>query len=152
MADLFNADFQAFLKSLNSAGVEYVLVGGYSVIYHGYPRTTGDMDIFVKVDRANYIALKSAFESFQLPLFDLTAENFLSNDRIDVFSYGRAPVRIEILKKISGLTFDEVYNEAINAEIDGIPIRIINLHHLISNKRSSKRYKDLDDIENLLDE
>jgi predicted nucleotidyltransferase len=152
MANLFNPDFQLFLKSLNAAGVAYVLVGGYSVIYHGYPRTTGDMDLFVKMDRANYNALTSAFQSFGLPLFDLTEENFISNDSIDVFSYGRAPVRIEILKKISGLSFDEVYREAIETEIDDIPIRVINLSHLISNKRKSNRHKDLDDIENLLGE
>ena len=149
MANLFNEDFQAFLLALNKAGVKYVLVGGYSVIYHGYPRTTGDLDVFVKVDDSNFDALSTAFRTFDLPMFDLTKENFLNNDDIDVFSYGRPPVSIEILKRITGLEFQEVYDQAIITEIDQIPIRVINAAQLKVNKKLSGRHKDLDDLENL---
>lgn len=149
MAYLFNPDFQDFLKELNKSQVKYVLVGGYSVIFHGFARTTGDIDILVEVSEANYTKLKSAFESFGLPMATLTKDNFLHNENLDVFTYGRAPVSIDILKRISGVEFDSVYEQAIVTSIDEIPIRVINLHHLKQNKRSSGRHKDLNDLENL---
>jgi hypothetical protein len=61
MGNIFNDDFQDFLKSINNKQVKYVLVGGYSVIFHGFPRTTGDLDIFVEVSQYNYLRLKEAF-------------------------------------------------------------------------------------------
>jgi hypothetical protein len=72
MGNIFNPDFQEFLLALNKNEVNYVLVGGYSVIYHGFPRTTGDIDIFVEVSKNNYDKLTQAFEQFQMPLFYMT--------------------------------------------------------------------------------
>jgi len=149
MGNIFNDDFQDFLKSINNKQVKYVLVGGYSVIFHGFPRTTGDLDIFVEVSQHNYLKLKEAFAEFGLSMFDMTEENFLNNNDLTVFSFGRPPVSIEILKKISGLSFEEVYSNAIVTDIEDIPLRIINLQDLIKNKKSSGRAKDLNDIENL---
>jgi hypothetical protein len=79
----------------------------------------------------------------------MTEENFLNNKDLTVFSFGRPPVSIKILKKISGLSFEEVYRNAIVTNIEDIPLRIINLPDLIKNKKSSGRAKDLNDIENL---
>ena len=149
MGNVFNEDFQDFLRALNEAEVKYVLVGGYSVIYHGFPRTTGDLDVFVEVSKENYHSLKIAFANFGLSVFDMTEDNFLINSEITVFSFGRPPVSIEILKNISGLTFDEVYVNAIKTTIEEIPLRIIRLQDLIKNKRASGRAKDINDIENL---
>jgi predicted nucleotidyltransferase len=149
MGNIFNEDFQGFLSALNKAKVKYVLVGGYSVIYHGFPRTTGDLDIFVEVSKNNYMAITKAFEIFGMPVFDMTEETFLYNDSLNVFSFGRQPVSIEILKEITGLKFNEVYQEAINTEIEGISLKIINLNHLKENKKQSGRNKDLNDLENL---
>ena len=149
MANVFNEDFQEFLKALNETEVKYVLVGGYSVIYHGFPRTTGYLDIFVEVSRENYEKIIKAFSIFGMPLFDMTENNFLKNKELNVFSFGRAPVSIEILKEISGLKFEEVYKEAIDTEIEEIKIKIINLNHLKENKKQSGRNKDLNDLENL---
>ncbi len=149
MGNIFNEDFQDFLKSINEAEVKYVLVGGYSVIFHGFPRTTGDLDIFVEVSIENYKKLERAFFEFGLSVFDMTEENFISNNSMTVFSFGRAPVSIEILKKISGLTFEEVYGNAIDTEIEEIPVKVIQLKDLIKNKKASGRAKDLNDIENL---
>jgi predicted nucleotidyltransferase len=149
MGNIFNNDFQDFLKSLNDADVKYVLVGGYSVIFHGFPRTTGDLDIFVEVSKENYLKLKKAFSQFGLAMFDMTEENFLLNSDLTVFTFGRSPVSIEILKKISGLSFEEVFQNAIETEIENIPLRIINLKDLIKNKKTSGRAKDINDIENL---
>ncbi len=152
MGNIFNDDFQDFIKSINNAKVKYVLVGGYSVIFHGFPRTTGDLDIFVEVSKENYQKLSIAFFEFGLSVFDMTEENFLHNENMTVFSFGRAPVSIEILKEISGLTFEEVYFNAINTEIEGIPVSVIQLRDLIKNKKASGRAKDINDIENLNDD
>jgi predicted nucleotidyltransferase len=149
MGNIFNEDFQDFLLALNKAKVKYVLVGGYSVIYHGFPRTTGDLDIFVEVSEQNYTAIEKAFSIFGMPLFDMTKENFLYNEKLGVFSFGRAPVSIELLKEITGLKFKDVLEQAINTEIEGIPLKIISLKHLKENKKQSGRNKDLNDLENL---
>ena len=94
MGNIFNPDFQEFLLALNKNEVNYVLVGGYSVIYHGFPRTTGDIDIFVEVSKNNYDKLTQAFEQFQMPLFDMTEESFLRHAHINVYTFGRPPVCI----------------------------------------------------------
>ena len=70
MGNIFNPDFQEFLLALNKNDVKYVLVGGYSVIYYGFPRTTGDIDIFVEVSKSNYDKIVQAFEQFQMPLYE----------------------------------------------------------------------------------
>ena len=142
---------QEFLLALNKSKVKYVLVGGYSVIYHGFPRTTGDLDIFVEVSPENYHCLKNAFELFNMPLFDMTEENFLNNKNMTVFSFGRAPVSIEILKEISGIGFADVYAKAIDAVMEDISLKIINLFDLKRNKKASGRAKDINDLENLKD-
>lgn len=149
MGNIFNEDFQDFIKSINNAKVKYVLVGGYSVIFHGFPRTTGDLDIFVEVSKENYQKINKAFFEFGLSVFDMTEENFLFNKNMTVFSFGRAPVSIEILKEISGLSFEEVYVNAIDTEIEEIPVKVIQLKDLIKNKKASGRAKDLNDLENL---
>lgn len=151
MGNIFNQDFQDFILALNKAGVKYVLVGGYSVIFHGFPRTTGDLDIFVEVSKSNYSNLKKAFNFFGLSLFDMTENNFLNNTNMNVFSFGRSPVSIEILKEITGLTFKEVFDKAIDTEIENIPLKVIHLNHLKINKKQSGRNKDLNDLENLPD-
>jgi predicted nucleotidyltransferase len=149
MGNIFNEDFQDFLLALNKAKVKYVLVGGYSVIYHGFPRTTGDLDIFVEVSETNYNCLEKAFKSFGMPVFDMNADNFLHNANLNVFTFGRSPVSIEILKEITGLTFKEVFDQAIETEMEGVSLKIINLKHLKENKKQSGRNKDLNDLENL---
>ena len=151
MGNIFNQDFQEFILALNQAEVKYVLVGGYSVIFYGFPRTTGDLDIFVEVSESNYLKLKKAFKIFGLSLFDMTENNFLNNKNMNVFSFGRSPVSIEILKEISGLSFQDVYKDAVQAEIEEIPLKIIHLNHLKINKKQSGRSKDLNDLENLPD-
>lgn len=151
MGNIFNEDFQEFLHALNTSEVKYVLVGGYSVIYYGYPRTTGDLDIFVEVSEENYNRIKNAFSLFRMPLFDMTNENFLNNPGMTVFSFGRAPVSIEILKEISGISFKDVYAKAVDANFENIPLKIISLKDLKLNKKSSGRAKDINDLENLPD-
>ena len=96
MGNTFNEDFRDFLAALHRREVRYVLVGGYSVILHGYSRTTGDLDVWVEKTAANYALLVQAFRDFGMPTFDMTAENFLNQPAFDVFTFGRSPVAIDI--------------------------------------------------------
>lgn len=149
MGNIFNKDFTDFLNALNENEVEYVLVGGYSVILHGYSRTTGDMDILVNKTKGNYTLLQKAFAFFGMPMFDMTKENFLSNPEMNVFTFGRQPVAIDIMTEIKGAEFNDIYTHATIMEIEGLMVRTIHLQDLIEVKKASGRYKDLDDIEKL---
>ncbi len=149
MGNIFNDDFRDFILALNNHHVEYMLVGGYSVILYGYNRTTGDLDIWVNRTHTNYNKLVAAFQEFNLPLFDMTESNFLLNDAFDVFKYGRPPVAIDIMNRVKGLEFDESFAASQLIESEGLQIRIIHYEHLIKAKIAAGRAKDIDDIENL---
>jgi hypothetical protein len=151
MGNIFNTDFRDFIEILNKHEVKYVLVGAYAVILHGYRRTTGDMDVWIKNDEENYKCLVKVFYEFGLPLIDLTKENFLDNSKMDVFSYGRPPVSIDILTALKGCDFDEAYNLSQIFIEDDLPIRFININTLRTSKKAVGRFKDLDDLEKLKD-
>ena len=89
MGNIFNDDFRDFIRTLNIHNVRYILVGGYSVILHGYSRTTGDMDIWVDKTLDNYQRLRRAFLEFGMPVFDMTEKRFLNDPNVDVFTYGK---------------------------------------------------------------
>jgi len=91
MGNILNPDFKDFIQAFNNNEVEYILVGGYAVIIHGYNRTTGDMDIWVNQTKDNYKKILRAFFEFGMPTFDMTEENFLNNEDFDVFSFGVPP-------------------------------------------------------------
>ncbi|HLA57848.1 MAG TPA: hypothetical protein VK622_03765 [Puia sp.] len=149
MSTIFNEDFREFIQSLNDNKVEYMLVGGYAVILHGYRRVTGDMDIWVNRTKENYSRLVKAFSQFGLSLFDMTEEKFLDPESADVFSFGRPPVSIDILTSLKGVEFDNAFLRAMQFDENGLIVRFIHLNNLIEAKKASGRYKDLDDIEKL---
>jgi predicted nucleotidyltransferase len=149
MANIFHEDFRDFLNALNKADVRYILVGGYSVVLHGYSRTTGDMDLWVERTSENYERIIKAFQIFGMPLFDMTESNFLSHPIWDVFTFGTPPVAIDIMVKIEGLNFEDVFQKAIYFEDDDLKIRTINRNDLIAAKKIAGRAKDINDLENL---
>lgn len=150
MSNIFNEDFQDFLTAFNKYKVDYLLVGGYSVILHGYPRTTGDMDLWVEKSKENYIKIVDAFREFGMPTFDMTLNNFLENPALDVFSFGRPPVSIEILTNVKGLAFENAYQKHIVYQIDDkLSIKLIHYDDLITAKKAAGRPRDINDIENL---
>ena len=149
MGNIFNDDFRDFISSLNRHHVEYILVGGYSVILHGYPRTTGDLDIWVRKSADNYLKLKKAFEEFGMATFDMTAQNFLNNPELDVFSFGRPPVSIDIMTAVKGLEFEHSFNKALSKSIEGMVVKLIHYDDLLTAKKAAGRSKDKNDIENL---
>jgi hypothetical protein len=84
-----------------------------------------------------------------MPLFDMSEDSFLHQPQINVYTFGRPPVCIEILKEISGFTFHEIYTNALNTVFEEIPMKVIHINDLKRNKKISGRAKDLNDLENL---
>ncbi len=150
MGNIFNDDFRDFLKSLNNNKVNYILVGGYSVILHGYSRTTGDMDIWVERTKENYIKISKAFSDFGMPLFDMSIENFLNHPNWDVFTFGKPPAAIDIMVNIKGLDFSIAFTNAVFFSDEDLSIRTINKDDLIKAKMAANRSKDQNDLENLI--
>jgi hypothetical protein len=148
MADYFNEDFRDFIRSLNDQEVDYILVGGMAVILHGYVRTTGDMDVWVKKTKDNYHRIVKAFAQFGMPVFDMSEANFLSDD-FDVWMFGIEPVKIELMTAVKGLDFDEAFQLSQIHTEEHVMIRFLHINSLISAKKAAGRYKDLDDIEQL---
>ena len=140
-------DFKEFLKLLNAHRVKYLLIGGYAVAYHGYPRATADMDVWIEVVPANADKIVVALKEFGFDLPELSAELFLVPEKI--IRMGEPPIRIEIVTSISGVTFEDCYASRVIDELDGIPVSLISLADLKENKKASGRFKDLDDLENL---
>jgi len=141
------ADFKEFLRLLNAHKVEYLLIGGYAVGYHGYPRATADMDIWVAVQPANADRVVAALKEFGFDPPELSPELFLQPWQI--IRLGMPPVRIEIATTISGVDFAECYAERIEDLLDGIPANLISLKHLKINKKASGRHQDLADLDEL---
>jgi hypothetical protein len=146
---ILNQDFIEFITAFNKQEVEYLLVGGYSVIIHGYNRTTGDLDIWVNKTRGNYQRIADAFSNFGMPLFDMTLNNFLNSSEFDVFTFGRPPVAIDLMTEVKGVNFKKSYQDRIIKNIQGIPINIISRDNLKKAKKASNRAKDQDDLEHL---
>lgn len=143
----FPQDFSEFLKLLNAHHVEYLLIGGFAVAIHGYPRATADMDVWVARDRANVDRIVACLREFGFDTPDLVPELFEDPDRI--IRMGEAPLRIEILMSIDGVTFEDCYSRADEQIVDEIRVPVISLSDLKVNKRASGRSKDHDDLENL---
>ena len=140
-------DFKEFLKLLNLHQVKYLLIGGYAVSYHGYPRATADMDIWVAIQEENAEKVVAVLKKFGFDTPSLTPSLFLTENQI--IRMGNPPMRIELLTTISGVRFEECYSERIIDIIDDVEVQIINLEHLKHNKQASGRQKDLDDLEHL---
>jgi hypothetical protein len=149
MGNIFNPDFRDFLLALNKNGVKYILVGGYSVILHGYSRTTGDMDLWVERTEENYNRIKIAFQEFGMPVYDMTQENFLYHPVWDVFTFGTPPVAIDLMISMNDFNFSEIYNRTVLFKDENLEIRTIHKNDLIRAKEKAGRSKDLNDLENL---
>ena len=141
------ADFRDFLKLLNFHRVEYLLIGGYAVCYHGYYRTTADIDLWVAVSKENASKLVRLIREFGFETPELNDDLFLQEGRM--IRMGVEPTRIELLTEVSGCEFKSCYENKVSAEIDGVPVKIISREDLIANKLKSGRLKDLLDVQKL---
>jgi hypothetical protein len=140
-------DFKEFLQLLNSAEVEYLLIGGYAVGVHGYPRTTGDMDIWVAANATNAAKLTQVLLDFGFSASTVKPEMFVQANQ--VIRMGVPPVAIDIITSASGVEFTDCFRRRKSELIDGIEVPVIHCDDLKSNKKASGRPKDLNDLENL---
>lgn len=142
-------DFKNLFELFNSHKVKYVIVGGYALAFHGAPRYTGDIDIFVKPEPENAQLILSALDTFGFGSVGLTASDFESVN--NVIQLGVPPVRVDILTSLSGVSWEEVYLNVQEGEYGGIPVKYIGREEFVSNKRAIGRKKDIADLEALGD-
>jgi hypothetical protein len=144
---MLNRHFLEFLGLLEKHHVEYVVVGGYAVGVHGFPRYTGDLDVFVATSRANAEALVNVFAEFGFASLDLKPDDFLEPDT--VVEIGREPVKIQVLTGIDGVTFDRCREDRVPVEMAGLSVPFIGFDSLLANKAATPRAKDKIDLEEL---
>ena len=150
---MLNNDYKEMLQCLNEAGVDYLLVGAYALAAHGYPRSTMDIDLWVKPSPENAKPVMAALTAFGAPISTIDETDFNNDDLI--IQIGVAPRRIDIITGVSGLSFSDTYKQSIIVDIEGLKVRIPTIEDLITNKRSTGRTKDLADaeaLEELLDQ
>jgi len=140
-------DFKDLLTLLEKYNVDYMIVGGYALAFHGAPRYTGDIDIFVKSDIVNSTKLLSALHDFGFISLGLTQDDFCIPDQ--VIQLGLPPVRIDILTSISGIDYETAKSHSINTKYGTTSVCFISRDDYLINKRASGRNKDLADIDAL---
>jgi hypothetical protein len=140
-------DFEDFIKLLNAHSVDYMVVGGYALAYHGKPRNTGDLDIWIEISETNAIKLLQVFEDFGFGNLNFKKEDFTKPGYITQIGY--PPLRIVILNSIDGVEFKDAYPNSKTIKTENLEIRFIGLKDFIQNKHASGRPQDLVDIQEI---
>jgi hypothetical protein len=136
--------YKDILAELSAAGAEYLVVGGFAIAAHVIPRSTFDIDIWIRPDPENAQRVWNALASFGAPIGNVTRDDLARPGFF--YQIGVAPVRIDILTEIDGITFDEGWQEREHLNFEGVVVPFISMRHLLANKRASGRPKDLADI------
>jgi len=144
---MLSKDFKEFIELLNAHNVRYLVVGGYAVAFHGYPRYTKDLDVWIELSPENADNIIKTMEAFGFGSLGLKPEDFLESDQI--IQLGYPPNRIDILTTLKEVQFEACYKERVELKIQGIKINFIDLENLKRNKRATGRPQDLADAENL---
>ena len=144
---MLNKHFQEFIELLDQEKVKYLLVGGYAVGYHGFPRYTGDLDVFIAISEKNSERILKVFDGFGFPDLGLTSKDFLEEEM--VIEVGREPLKIQVLTGIDGVTFDECYQRKEMVKLGSVDVAFIGYSYLLRNKQASPRAKDKIDVEEL---
>jgi hypothetical protein len=135
---------------LNSKEIEYLVIGGYAVGFYGYPRATGDMDVWIAVNEKNALMMVNALRQFGFDLPDLKKEIFLEEKK--VIRMGIPPMRLEILTSIDGVIFETCFKNRVVADFGDFKVNFISKNDLLLNKCSSGRPQDLVDFNKLQNE
>ena len=143
-------DLKQLLLAFNANGVEYLVVGGWAVGFYSDPRSTKDIDLFIRSGASNSEAVFRALAAFGAPLAGLTPADFRDNPTA-VFQVGHEPVRADILQSIDGVAFDEAWPHRVELSIEDVPVHVVSAEHLIQNKLASGRLQDLADVEAVRD-
>jgi hypothetical protein len=140
-------DFKELLVLFNEQNIEYLIVGGYALAFHGAPRYTGDLDILVRPDPANAQRILNALTLFGFGLLGLAAADFENPER--VIQLGEPPVRIDLITSITGVSWEEAFSSRMLGNYGDVPVYFLGRESFIQNKRAIGRAKDLADIEAL---
>ena len=141
---MLNKNFNDMLSALSAAGAEFLIVGAHALSAHGYPRATGDLDIWVRPTKENADRVWLALEQFGAPRRHLTRDDLCTPDT--VFQIGVPPQRIDILTSIDGVDFDEAWVTRKQSEIEGLTVGILGREQLLKNKRAVGQPQDLADV------
>ena len=141
------SDFRDLLALLNAHGVDYLVVGGYALAFHGAPRFTGDIDILVRPDSENAKRVLEALADFGFSFLNLTVDDFQIPNK--VVQLGVPPVRIDLITSITGVSWEEADAHKESGTFGDIPVNYLGRRQFIANKRATGRKKDLADIEAL---
>jgi len=144
---VLNQDFREFLQSLNDNGVRYLVIGGYAVAFHGHPRYTKDMDVWIAMDAENAANMVRALEQFGFASLGLKEEDFLVAGQI--IQLGYPPNRIDVFVTVAGVDFESCYAARVQEKVEGVLVNFIDLESLKRNKMAVGRHQDLADVENL---
>jgi hypothetical protein len=140
-------DFAELCSLLNESNVEYLIVGGYAVGFHGSPRFTGDLDLLVRPDVEHVARMLTGLSKFGFPIGGVTSEYLLAHQKI--LQLGRIPVQVHLMTAVSGLTWEEAWSSRQAGSYGETPVFFIGRDALLTNKRASGRLKDLADVEAL---
>jgi hypothetical protein len=144
---MLSRDFKEFVELLIKNKAEYLIVGGYAVAIHGYPRYTGDLDIWLNPTPENAKSIVKTVNEFGFSSFNLTESDFTKPG--NVIQLGYPPLRIDLLTEVDGVSFNECFINRKEVEMDNLIVNFIGYEDLLKNKRESGRLRDMDDIENL---
>jgi len=140
-------DFKELVGLLNGHGVEYVIVGAHALAFHGAPRYTGDLDLYIRPTAANAERVMAALADFGFGSLGLSEKDFSVPDR--VVQLGYPPVRIDLVTSISDVSWEEVSANMVDGEYGNVPVKYIGHAEFVRNKRAIGRKKDLADLEAL---
>ena len=138
-------DFKDLLSAFNAEGVEYLVVGAHALAAHGRVRATGDLDVWVRPDPKNSHRVIEALRKFGAPLTDLAPADL--EKPATVFQIGVAPLRIDVMTSIDGVSFDEAWRDRLTVSFAGTRAAVLSAQHLIRNKRAVGRAQDVADVE-----
>ncbi len=144
---MLNEDYRDMLQLLLEEEVKFIIVGAYALAAHGYPRSTGDMDIWIRPDRENALKVIKVLKRFGCPMDSLTAEDLMVKGTI--FQIGVVPRRIDIITAISGVEFEDAWLDCMMIDIENLHIPVLSIEKLIINKEATGREKDKLDAKNL---
>ena len=144
---MLNQDYKDILQSLSDLKVKFLVVGAYALAVHGFPRATGDIDIFVEVSPENSKKIYQALKVFGAPTHELDERSF--NELGVIFQIGVIPRRIDIITEIDGVTFSDAWENRKVLEIEGIKVSVLSKRDLLKNKKATGRNKDKVDIKTL---
>ena len=144
---MLSRDFREFIESLNANSVRYLVVGGYAVALHGYPRYTKDLDVWIEPTAQNAQNVLNALTAFGFGSLDINTGDFLEENTI--IQLGYPPNRIDLMTTLSGLTFEDCYPKRVQVEVYSVQVNFIDIKNLKINKKATGRPQDLADLENL---